>query len=136
MEKALSVSDLFISLVIIPIISGTIFLNRSVGIGSVSQDLVFIALIILITSSSVTGVGLSRGVILSSDGSYLGCPSKLDLIFSIFSMKRSANIFAKSSSHWLGGNAFSWPPTVLGMLEDILCCCIIVKDLVRTFYLN
>ena len=107
MEKAPSVSDLFISLVIISTIYGTIFLNRLVGIGSVSQVLVFIALMVLITSSSVTGVRLNRGVILSSDGSYLGCPSKLDLIFSIFSMKKSANIFAKSSSDWLGGNGFS-----------------------------
>ena len=107
MEKAPSVSDLFMSLVIVSIISGTIVLNRLAGTESVSQVLVFIALIILITSSSVSGVRLNRGVNLSSDGSYLGCPCKLDLIFSIFSIKKSANIFAKSSSDWLGGNGFS-----------------------------
>ena len=64
--------DLFISLVTMSIISGTIFLNRSVRIGSASQVLVFNALMILKISSSVIGLRLNRGVMLSFHGSYLG----------------------------------------------------------------
>ena len=72
MEKAPSARDLFIILVTVSFISGTNFLNRLVGIGPVSQVLVFNALMVLTTSSSFVGLRLIKGVMLSSDGLYLG----------------------------------------------------------------
>ena len=104
--KIPSLSDTFIIFVMVEITAGRICFSREVGIGSLSHDLVAIPFIIFFTSSSKTSLNwhsTSFGIVVDFLGSYFRRCPKESLIFWILCMKKSAKLFANSSSNSKSG---------------------------------
>ena len=91
-------SDRFTILMIGAIIVSRTCLTVVVGIASNSHDLLAISVIHFVTSFTVTCSNLYRNAFAVACRSYVGYPSRLSLILSIFSIKKSINPFASMSS--------------------------------------